>query len=68
MCEYLTEEIYQRKNMVFWDLIPSSTIEMEEAGSSEMLVNKLHGITSQKTTIFIFTAVRTSNLTYIRRL
>lgn len=54
--------------MVFWDPIPSSTIEMMEAGSSEMLVKKLRGITSQKTTLFIFTALRTSNLTYIRRL
>jgi hypothetical protein len=42
---------------------------LEEAGSSKMFIsNKVHGITSQKTTIFIFTALRTSDLKYIRRL
>jgi hypothetical protein len=46
----------------------SSTLKMEALCSSErpLLLNGLHGVISQKTILFITTAVKTSNPTYER--
>jgi hypothetical protein len=41
------------KNVVFWNVTPCGSCKNEEP----------HGVTSQKTTFFIVTAVNTSNLT-----
>jgi hypothetical protein len=40
---------------------------MKATRTSETLINftRLHAATIQKTTIFVLTAVRTSNLTYV---
>jgi hypothetical protein len=40
---------------------------MKEAGASKILAtfNRLKGITFKKTVIFIFTAMRTSDITYV---
>jgi hypothetical protein len=50
-------------SLLFFNAAYSSSLKMEAAGSSESLVNtKLHGITFEKTLIFLVTTTRTSNL------
>jgi hypothetical protein len=52
---------------MFWrsTWLPSLILKMQAVHSSETAINisRLHGITSQKATLFIITAVRTSDLT-----
>jgi uncharacterized protein YpmB len=52
---------------MFWKntWLPSLILKMEAVHSSERAINisRLHGITSQKATLFIVTTIRTSDLT-----
>jgi hypothetical protein len=62
-----------RRLLVTASVVPSSPIlvilMMEALSSSETrLIQEPHGVTYQKTAFFIVTAVKTSNLTKIRRL
>jgi hypothetical protein len=59
-CSYvnrlLKSEMYSELNItVFWDLTPCSLIDG---------LTRLHNITSQETLIFIFTAMRNSNINF----
>jgi hypothetical protein len=57
-----------RRLLLVANVVPSSpilvTLMVEALGSSETsILTKPHGVTSQKTTLFIVTAVKTSDLT-----
>jgi hypothetical protein len=48
-------QAFYKQNCVFWDVTPCGSFK-----------NRIHGVTSQKTSFFIVTAVKTSNLTFYK--